>query len=119
MSRRGAGGWSARHPNQHCQLLASAAAVTELSPTLKLPELPNAAEAASAAKTWVTASYCDQDVRNNESLRWRLSQHRGRGGFEERVAPHKSATGSPTHRSFIFSACFLNFSANSISADLT
>jgi hypothetical protein len=67
----------------------------------------------------LSASYCDQDARNTESLRWRLSQHHGRGGFEKRVAPHKSDTGSPTHRSLIFSACFLNFSANSISADLT
>jgi hypothetical protein len=38
---------------------------------------------------------------------------------ERTTAPHTSATARATHRSFIFSACFLNFSANSISADLT
>jgi hypothetical protein len=47
-------------------------------------------------------------------------QHRPMFGHSHTISePHTSATARPTHPSFIFSACFLNFSANSISADLT
>src|ERR1700730_591616 len=70
------------------------------------------------------------DVHSEAAMRDAVNRHRHAGGDRrrhsengagggERVAPHKSATGSPTHRSLIFSACFSNFSANSISADLT